>query len=97
MTHKSGIAAMSVVMYVVTPSIRLDGMKARMIQLIRRPQVGASIQRLTLTSSVSSLGGAGRSFFLSLPVLMAVLGAGLIAVSGWGAPSVAGTGDRHMR
>ena len=42
MTQKRGMAAMSVVRYVVTPSMRLLGAAARPIQRSRRPHVGAS-------------------------------------------------------
>src|SRR5438046_6186810 len=40
-THKSGIDAMSVVMWKVTPSIRLDGTNASATHLVLRHPVGA--------------------------------------------------------
>src|SRR5207249_3477130 len=92
-TQNSGTAAMSVVRYVVTPSIRLEGTAARPIQRSRRRAVTSAGGRAAAAGRAGWGGGAGAATTRPRPRLrelrMAVLGGTLGA--GGGGSAGAGT------
>ena len=71
MIQINGMAAMSVVRYVVTPSIKLVGTAARPIQRSRRPQVTwfstGTVSFVERGAGVSSLGCIGNRVYTDLP------------------------------
>src|SRR4051812_31344666 len=86
MSQKSGMGDRSVVMWVVIPSIRLDGMAASAIQRRRRGQVNSSSRRWIDTAGSADVVSAGRVVPtrappLPLPALKPVGFAGVGAVA----------------
>src|SRR5437763_16558620 len=85
-SQNSGMGERSVVMCVVTPSMRLEGTAARPIQRRRRQVVMSSEGILTETGSAPACTSCGRG--CGLPFLKAVLLAAVPTGAGAGAGAV---------